>query len=124
MAEAPKSVTLIDDDESMCQALTRLFTASGFAVHSYFSAEAYLDAWAGAPATDYMVVDVGLPGISGIELIEHLRASLPDFNTPVVFISAHDEIEIHRRAERAGGVAFLKKPFLGQTIITTFRNLP
>lgn len=114
------SVIVIDDDESMCQALTRLLTASGFRVRSYFSAEAFLDDEE-APASDSLVIDVGLPGMSGFELVLQLRSSQA-FSSAVAFMSAHDEIEISQEAESLGCVAFLNKPFPGQTLIAALRQ--
>ena len=119
MPEHPHSVVVIDDDESMCQALTRLLTASGFMVRSYFSAEAFLDDL-GAPAADSLVVDVGLPGLSGLELVSQLRTR-HTFSSAVTFMSAHDDREISREALSLGCVAFLNKPFPGQTLIAALR---
>ncbi|HSI84019.1 MAG TPA: response regulator [Candidatus Methylacidiphilales bacterium] len=121
MSGRPPSVTLIDDDESMSQALTRLLTVSGFTVQRYFSAEACLDAWPTTSAPDFLVVDIGLPGISGIKLVEHLRTRCND-KTPVAFISAYDEPETREQALKAGAVIFLTKPFPGHSLIAALRT--
>lgn len=120
MPDSPPIIAVIDDDESMCKALQRLLTASGFAVRSYFSAEAFLDDL-NASVLKFLVVDVGLPGMSGLELVAHLRSQRPPA-PPVAFISAHDDDEVRHDAERLGCVTFLKKPFLAQALIAAMQQ--
>ena len=99
-------VAVVDDDESLCRALTRLLRASGMRSKSYRSAAAFLkDGW--SERFDCLILDIQLDGMSGIELQEQLAAS--GSTTPVIFITAHDGSDIRERAIRCGCIAYLTK---------------
>lgn len=101
-------ISIIDDDASVRGAVERLLKSMGFAVRTYPSASEFL----GSPRlkdTLCIVADVEMPGMSGLELQDHLVAH--DLNIPVIFITAFPEERIRERAMRGGAVCFLSKPF-------------
>src|SRR3954471_13033381 len=94
-------VAVVEDDAPSRTALGRLLRAAGFEPALFDSAEAYLDA---APTPSCVVVDVQLPGISGIELQQRLRAAEPA--PPIIVITAAREAVIRDRAQQHGCAAF------------------
>jgi FixJ family two-component response regulator len=113
------NIAVIDDDESMCRALTRLLHAAGFTVRTYFSAEAYLDD-PDHTKTDFLVTDIQLGGMSGFDLKQRLDTG--PHHPPVVFITAHDEEKTREQAERSGCMAYFRKPFPGGELIRLIRK--
>ena len=106
-------VCVIDDDASLLRALRRLLDATGFRVETFSSAEQFLES--DHRKADCLILDVHLGGLSGLDLQERLAKS--GVNTPVVIITAHDEPSTRERAQRAGAVAYLRKPFDDDTLI-------
>jgi FixJ family two-component response regulator len=106
-------VYVIDDDASLLRALRRLLAAGGFRVCTFSSAEDFLESATMTPAC--LVLDVHLGGLSGLDLQEHLLAS--GRKIPVVFITAHDDALTRERAQRAGAVDYLRKPFNDELLI-------
>jgi FixJ family two-component response regulator len=116
----PPAVKIVDDDPSVSSALKRLMKTAGFGrVEAFGSAEDFLKHECG-PEAFVLVLDVTLPGISGIELQKFVRAaSLP---AATVFISAHEnEIENARR-QCPDAVGYLLKPFGGQDLLKIVRK--
>jgi len=109
-------VILVEDDAGLRAALERMLRTAGFEAQAYADAEAALRDhtvdWA-----DCLVIDVGLPVLSGFDLLERLRARGVD--APAVVISAQDEDRLRREAQRRGAVRFLAKPFLGSALVRT-----
>ena len=102
-------VGVIEDDASVRGALRRLFRSAGFEVSLFATAEEYLaDPRRGE--IDCLVTDVRLPGISGVELLEHVRAAGADPVMAVV-VTAHDDELVRRRAMAAGAAGYFLKPF-------------
>jgi FixJ family two-component response regulator len=108
------SIAVVDDDDSFARAMGRLLRASGFAVHTYASSEAFLAA-PPHPAPDCLVLDIQLGGISGVELQQRLR-ELGDL-TPIIFVTAHDAPEVRDEAVQAGCVAYLRKPVASRILL-------
>lgn len=101
-------IALVDDESTVRVALGRLLRLADYEVLAYESGEEFLAALSsGMPAC--AVLDVHLPGLTGIEVQMRLRASR--LNVPVVFITASDDPEVERRALDAGGLRVLRKPF-------------
>ena len=113
------TVAVIDDDESLCQALTRILTLSGFSVRTYYSAESFIED-PGFRNFSSLVVDVGLPGMSGVELAEQLH-SFAEFTANIIFMSADDSPDVLRQAEAVGCVTFFNKPFFGRDLAKVLR---
>ncbi len=107
-------VVLVEDDDGLRAALERVLRAWGFETRSYESAEAALS----DPALDWpdcLVVDLGLPAMSGLDLIDRLRER--GVTVPAVLISAQDEARVRQEAQRRGVVHILAKPFLGSALV-------
>ncbi len=102
-------VSVVDDDIWVRESLDSLIRSVGMEVRSFVSAEEFLDS-ADPRKADCLILDVRLPGMSGIELHRHLLASR--FNVPVVFITAHaSDDDARSRADSDWTVAYLIKPF-------------
>jgi FixJ family two-component response regulator len=108
------SVALIDDDALLCDALARLLEMAGMSVEQYGSGEQFLTAAATSKA-DCVVIDVQLGDMSGIEVAWQLRESEPLF--PIVFITGSIDPVFEQQADEIEGAAFLRKPFLRDTLI-------
>ena len=99
------NVAVVDDDQSFVRALGRLFRASGFEVHMYPSAEAFV---AAMTHPDCLVLDIHLGGMSGLDLQRRLR-EVGD-PAPIVFVTANDAAGVREEAERGGCSAYFLKP--------------
>jgi FixJ family two-component response regulator len=108
-------VSIIDDDSSVRAATEGLLRSLGLAVISFASAEDFLNS-PRLGETTCLISDVQLPGMSGIDLQDHLIAQGGPV-IPVIFITAFPEDRIRKRAEDAGAFGFLSKPFDGQSLI-------
>ena len=107
-------VHVVDDDESLRGALDRLFRSVGLATRSYGSAQDFVQ----APRVDSpgcIVLDVRLPGMSGIEFQAQL-ANL-GIRMPVVLMTGHGDIPMSVKAMKAGAIDFLSKPFRDQDML-------
>jgi FixJ family two-component response regulator len=105
--DAP-TVFVVDDDEAVLKALTRLLRSSGYEVQPYRSAETFLAAH--DPETPgCLLLDVALPGLDGLQLQRTLCASGGE--RAIVFITGQGDIPMSVRAMKAGAVDFLTKPF-------------
>jgi FixJ family two-component response regulator len=111
------AVVVIDDEQSVRRALARLLRAYGLLVHSYPSAEAFLDTSRQGDVA-CLVVDVQMSGMSGLELLELLAAS--GGAPPSIVLTAYDDAATRERASRIGAT-FLCKPFESAAILTAVR---
>jgi FixJ family two-component response regulator len=105
MEERP-SVFVVDDDTRVQKALSNLVSSAGFRVATFGSASAFLDSER-PDCPGCLVLDVNLPGISGLEL----QAQLAGQSFPIVFITGHGDVPSSVRAMKGGAVEFLQKPF-------------
>jgi RNA polymerase sigma factor (sigma-70 family) len=108
MTDPVQRVYVVDDDEPMRDSLQWLLESNGHAVEAYASAEAFLEAWR-EDMRGCLVLDVRMPGMSGLELHEHLadrRSTLP-----VVFVTGHGDVPMAVAALKKGAVDFIEKPF-------------
>jgi two-component system response regulator FixJ len=113
-------VVLVDDDPSMREALGHLLDAAGWHCVAYESAEALLED-RGWEAAACVVGDLGLPGMSGLELPGRLRAG--GTAVPVVVITAHDAPGMREHAMRRGAAECLAKPFRGTVLLDVIKAL-
>lgn len=121
MSLAGREIIIVDDDIAMSQAIERLLRVVGGNARYFASAEDFLDSGTGRGA-DVLILDIHLPGISGIELHHQLSAS--GSITPVVYITGHDTAK-NREIARERGVVYFIKPFDGSELITAIeRHLP
>ena len=114
-ADAPAAVVhIVDDDASLRAALDSLFRSVGLATRLYGSAQEFLDApRAGAPGC--LVLDVRLPGLSGLD--SQAKLGETDIRMPVIVMTGHGDIPMTVRAMKAGAVDFLTKPFRDQDML-------
>lgn len=119
MTEEPAVVAVIDDDQSMRDALERLFETVSLKAVLFESVEEYLQASKSHPA-NCIVLDVRLPGPSGLDFQTQLARA--NDRTPIVFITAHGDIPMSVRAMKAGAIGFLTKPFRHQELLDAVRN--
>ena len=112
-------VFVVDDDRSVRDALRRLITSVGFAVEVFPSAQAFLRARR-PDVPGCLVLDVRLPGLSGLDLQRELADS--DTALPIIFLTGHGDIPMSVRAMKAGAVEFLTKPFREQDLLDAIRG--
>ena len=111
-------IGVVDDDESVRMAVGSLLRSLGFKIEMFGSAE---DLLGSAQLDDIacLIVDVRLPGLSGLDLQRQLPAGKREF--PMIFISAHDDPVARRQALTAGALAFIRKPFSEKALIDAVR---
>jgi FixJ family two-component response regulator len=107
-------IAVVDDDESIREAIQSLLRSVGLRAEVFASAEDFCRA--GPPqATACLIVDVRMPGMSGLELQQRLTTA--NHSIPTIFITAHGSEETRERALRAGAVGFLDKPFSDEVLL-------
>ena len=107
-------VIVVDDDASVRAALKELIESVGLEVRLYASASAFLEAPI-LDTTSCLVLDVRLPGMSGIKVQEKL--SRAGVYVPIVFVTGHGDVAMAVRAMKAGAIDFLTKPFRSQDLL-------
>ena len=112
-------ISVVDDDASVLRTTTLLIESLGFRAAGFESAELFLNSGE-LHETSCLVVDVRMPGMSGLQLQSHLAAL--GCNIPIIFITAHDDTASRKRALQAGAVAFLGKPFTDEILLQTIRS--
>jgi FixJ family two-component response regulator len=111
---AADQVAIIDDDESLRLALVGLVRSLGLDGRGFASAEAFLQSGE-AKRFAVVVTDIQMPGMSGIELKQHLAGR--QCTLPVIMITARPDPSLEEKAMAAGAVAFLRKPFEAAVLI-------
>jgi RNA polymerase sigma factor (sigma-70 family) len=114
MSGPPSMVYIIDDDASVRDALGRLIRSVGLRVEGFSSAPEFLQA-SRPHVPCCLVLDVRLPGKSGLDFQRELAAS--GSNIPIIFITAHGDIPMSVQAMKAGAIEFLTKPFRDQDLL-------
>ena len=110
----PPIVFVVDDDPSVCAALKSLFGSVGLRVETFSSAPDFL-ARKLPNAPSCLVLDVRLPGLSGLDFQAELTKA--DIRIPIVFVTGHGDVPMTVRAMKAGAVEFLTKPFRDQDLL-------
>jgi FixJ family two-component response regulator len=119
MNDSDPIVFVVDDDESVREAVKRLIASVGLRVETFGSTREFLDAKRPeAPAC--LVLDVRLPDTSGLELQSDLAAA--NVHIPIIFVTGHADVPMTVRAMKAGAVEFLTKPFRGQELLDAIQN--
>jgi FixJ family two-component response regulator len=119
MNEAPPIVFVVDDDASVCLSLKRLLRSIGLEARTFASAQEFLRGER-PNVPGCLILDVRLPGLSGLDLQEELAAEKIDL--PIVFITGHGDIPMSVRAMKAGAVEFLTKPFREQDLLEAIQR--
>ena len=101
-------IYLVDDDEALRDSLAWLLESQGFKVAAFASAEDLLKAWR-PEFNGCLLLDVRMPGMSGLELHERLRAQYSTL--PIIFITGHGDVPMAVAALKKGAVDFIEKPF-------------
>ena len=119
MTEALPRVFIVDDDPSIRRSLERLITLAGYEVETYASATDFLarDLYDGPCC---LVLDVRMPGLTGMDLQEELNNAHLDL--PIVFITGHGDIPMSVKAMKAGAVDFLPKPFEEEELLDAIQR--
>ncbi|TCO37192.1 response regulator transcription factor [Dokdonella fugitiva] len=112
--EAAPIVFVVDDEEHMGTALRRLFVSAGLATEVYATGEAFL-ARPGLDVPGCVVLDVGMPGMGGLEVQARLHERAPDL--PVIFLTGAAEVHVAVTAMRAGAADFVEKPFDNEDLL-------
>lgn len=106
--QATSTIFIVDDDEAVRDSLRWLLEANGYRVKSYGGAEEFLQAY-DPEQVGVLIVDVRMPGMSGLELQEALIARQAPL--PIVFITGHGDVPMAVSTMKKGAVDFLEKPF-------------
>lgn len=114
MGEANQSVCIIDDDAEFRDSVVRLLRSVGVNVREFSSVADFLKA-APSDGPTCLVLDVRMPGRSGLELQRDLAAA--NRNVPIIFMTAHGDIPMSVQAMKGGAVEFLTKPFRDQELL-------
>jgi two-component system response regulator FixJ len=112
------TVHVIDDDEALRDSLAFLLRTARFDVLSYPSAVAFLEALPDANLS-YVITDVRMPGMSGIDLLRRLRER--KISVPVIVITGHGDIPLAVEAMKMGAIDFLEKPFDDEVLIASVK---
>lgn len=112
-------IGVVDDDESVRDALSSLMRSAGYKCKVFPSAEAFLAS--GPPKTDCLVLDVRMPGLSGLDLYARLREM--NVTVPVIFVTGHADEDVRARALQQGAAAFFAKPFNDDVLLGTIRSV-
>lgn len=112
-------IAVVDDDQSVREALENLISSVGLEVKLFASAEDFLDSDVSSQ-TDCAILDVRLPGISGLELQQRLAADRQSI--PVIIITAQGDDTTREEAVAAGAIAFLKKPVKEEVLLAALES--
>jgi FixJ family two-component response regulator len=119
MIETPPIIFVVDDEPSVCVSLKRLLQSIGLEARTYTSAQEFLRSTR-PDAPGCLVLDVRLPGLSGLDLQQELAVAKIDL--PVIFITGHGDIPMSVRAMKAGAVEFLTKPFREEELLEAIQR--
>lgn len=117
--QAPPTAYVVDDEESIRTLWRWLLESNGIAVQTFATAQDFIDAYRrGDPGC--LVLDIRLPGMSGLELQEYLRQR--EIAIPVVFVTAHGNVSSAVSALKGGAVDFIEKPFSYKDVLAIIRK--
>jgi FixJ family two-component response regulator len=105
--QSHSAVCLIDDDPSVCRAVSRLLESDGFSVRTFGEPAAFFEYLATNPVP-VLVLDIWMPTMTGMELLAHLCAKSPQ--TRIIFITGHEDSAAEATVMQAGAFAFFLKP--------------
>jgi len=108
------TIAVVDDDGAVREALKGLLRSAGFRVELFSSAEEFLNSGQ-IEDISCVVLDVRMPGMSGVELQERLNGSRVAI--PIIFMTAHGDASVRARALQGGAIDFLQKPFTDEALL-------
>lgn len=113
-------ITVVDDDRSMRRSLRRLLKVSGWQVQAFATAEAFLEKLEPG-AGGILVVDIQLPGMTGLELLDRLRKRAAPW--PAIAMSGSNDATVEAQALDLGATLFLHKPFDPQILLDALEQI-
>jgi two-component system, LuxR family, response regulator FixJ len=113
------TVFIVDDDQAMRTSLQWLIETTGLPVQTFESADAFLAKYYPGRA-GCLLLDVRMPGMSGLELQAHLARQ--GYRLPVILITGHGDVAMAVKAMKAGAVDFIEKPFHDEDLLRAIRN--
>jgi len=113
------TVFVVDDDDAMRRGLEFLVSSAGYEVKAFESARAFLDHYR-PPMGGCLLLDVRMPGMDGLELLDHMRDR--SMGIPVIFVTAFGNILMAVRAVKTRAFDFIEKPFDGAELLARVRN--
>jgi len=119
MTKTSPLIYVVDDDASVREALSSLIRSVGLRVEAFASAQEFL-AHPQADAPSCLVLDVQLPGLSGLDLQQELAKA--DIQIPIIFLTGHGDIPTSVRAIKAGALEFLTKPFNDEDLLDAIQQ--
>ena len=118
MLQVTPIVFVVDDDLSVRESLELLIRCEGWQLETFSSAQEFLD-YPRVHVPNCLVLDVSLPGLTGLDLQRLVAAERPDM--PIIFITGHGDIPTTVQAMKAGAIEFLTKPFSDDVLLTAIR---
>ena len=115
-----RTVYVVDDDASVGRSLRRLLTASEWRVQTFSSAETFLAELEKLP-NGFLVIDVQLPGMGGLELLERLQER--GISWPAIAMSGSNDANTEHEALRVGACVFLAKPFEPRALLDALEDM-
>jgi RNA polymerase sigma factor (sigma-70 family) len=119
MTQTNATVFVVDDDQAMRNSLKWLISSVGMRVECFGSADEFLASHHGGGA-GCLLLDVRMPGMSGLELQEILAER--NITLPVIIITGHGDVAMAVRAMKAGAIDFIEKPFNDELLLDAIRN--
>ena len=113
------TVFVVDDDDAVRESIVFLLESSNLVVEGYPSAEAYLESYQ-ADRPGCLVLDISMPGMSGLELQETLQSQ--QIRIPIIFITGHGDVPMSVRALKAGALDFIEKPFDKELLLSRIKD--
>lgn len=120
MPHTPPLIDIVDDDPAVVRALKRLLRSWGMQVRTFGSGGEFLSALNVSKDADCSVIDVQMPGMTGLEV----QATLNDrgLDVPVIFMTGHETEGVEEEAMNAGAIGFLRKPFSDEALVALIRR--
>lgn len=113
------TVFVVDDDEAVRESVVAILETQGLATMAFASAEAFLLGYVPA-AVSCAVIDLRMPGMDGLTLLEHMRAK--GLQLPVVVVTGHGDVPLAVRAMKAGALDFIEKPYTTVVLLEAVRR--
>ena len=119
MPQATPVVFVVDDDVSVRESLELLIRCAGWQPETFASAQEFL-VRPRVPVPSCLVLDVSLPGLSGLDLQKRVTAERPDM--PIIFITGYGDVPMTVQAMKGGAIEFLTKPFNDDVLLNALRH--
>jgi two-component system response regulator FixJ len=113
-------IAIIDDDEAVLDSLRLYLSRQGIETSCFASAKDFLNAIGGGQTFDCIVSDVRMPGMSGLDLVQHIKAK--GSSTPIVLITGHGDVDMAVTAIKVGAYDFIEKPFDEARLLASIRS--